>query len=592
MVDIVKQDMTDLWAISGDVVAPDSAKVRAGWAVEVVPRQWWNWMQYRADSNIAYLLQKGIPEWDATTEYLANKSFVTSGGVVYKCLFTNTGQPVTSPTHWARAFADYSLALSVLGSVTPAADRLPYFTGTNSASTTAFTSFSRTLLANSDAASMRTTLSAQASHSNLTALSGVTAATNVLPYFTGTTTMAGTPITSFGRSLVNLADAQAARTLISVYSTTEVDANLSAGLSTKQPLDATLTALAGLATGVNQLAYSTGVDSFAQTPITPFARDVIAGADALAVRTTIGADNATNLTTGQVALARLPNDLVGKNAATATALQTPRTIQGVLFDGTANITLPVVIRDSATGSAQLPAGTTSQRTASPSSGMIRYNTDLNELERYQNTQWLPINSFDKAVNLAPAVTIPSAATVDIGAAGSNSITISGTATITSFGTAPDGYTRRITFSNALTLTYNSTSLILPGNFDIAVSAGDVAEFVSLGGGNWRCVNYLKRDGSSTTGGGLGIGQSWTQLSGSRVIGTTYTNTTGKPISVSVGLSVNVGVTAQAIVDSVTLGSLANNGSGGNIYFMTFIVPVASTYRVAGATGVVQWAELR
>ena len=52
MVDIIKQDMTDIWAVAGDVVAPDSAKVRAGWAVEAVPRQWWNWFENRQDTNV------------------------------------------------------------------------------------------------------------------------------------------------------------------------------------------------------------------------------------------------------------------------------------------------------------------------------------------------------------------------------------------------------------------------------------------------------------------------------------------------------------------------------------------------------------
>ncbi|MGM8634158.1 hypothetical protein [Enterobacter roggenkampii] len=42
-----------------------------------------------------------------------------------------------------------------------------------------------------------------------------------------------------------------------------------------QPLDPTLTALAGLATGANKLPYFTGVDTAAQTDLSPVGRDII-----------------------------------------------------------------------------------------------------------------------------------------------------------------------------------------------------------------------------------------------------------------------------------------------------------------------------
>ncbi|BBT45530.1 hypothetical protein WP8W18C04_26880 [Enterobacter cloacae] len=46
-------------------------------------------------------------------------------------------------------------------------------------------------------------------------------------------------------------------------------------LSNFQPLDATLTALAGLATGANKLPYFTGADTAAQTDLTSVGRDII-----------------------------------------------------------------------------------------------------------------------------------------------------------------------------------------------------------------------------------------------------------------------------------------------------------------------------
>lgn len=465
MVDFIKQDMTDIWASSGDVTAPDSAKIATGWVVEAVPRQWWNWFENRQDTNIAYMLQKGIPEWDIVTEYQTNKSYIQRNNVVYKCILGNAGlDPATNPTNWIKAFPESSASLEAIRTLTPAADQTPYFTGANTAALMTVTAFARTLLDDPNVTTMRATLGAQATHPNLTALSGAASpATNTLAYFNSATTMIVTPFTAFGRSLIDDADAAAARTTLevdsaatvaanlaaglatkqpldttltalagtatasntinywtgvdtttttpltvfartllddadavtmrgtlSVYSIAENDAALTAGLATKQDLDATLTALAGLATGVNQLAYATGTDTFAQTTLTAFARSILDDADAVTVRGTIGADDAANLTTGVLDLARLPAALTGKNASTATALQTPRTIQGVAFDGTANITLSVVDKDSATGSAALPAGTSAQRTATPANGMLRYNNETNEFEGYQNGAWAGI----------------------------------------------------------------------------------------------------------------------------------------------------------------------------------------------------------
>lgn len=210
--DLIKYDMTDIWAVAGDVIAPDSTKIRQGWGVEVVPRQWWNWFENRQDTNIAYMLQKGIPEWDATTEYIANKSYVQRNGVVYKATATSTNNDPVNLTAWVRAFATYTTSANALGGTTAAADRLPYFTSATAASTTTLTAWARTLLDDADAAAGRATLNAQVAHQNLTGLSGVAASVNGVPYFTATTGAMGiATLTAFGRTLFGAADADAAR---------------------------------------------------------------------------------------------------------------------------------------------------------------------------------------------------------------------------------------------------------------------------------------------------------------------------------------------------------------------------------------------
>ena len=106
-----------------------------------------------------------------------------------------------------------------------------------------------------------------------------------------------------------------------------------------------------------------------------------------------------------------------------------------------------------------------------------------------------------ASNEAPTATIASASTVNIGAASANSISITGTTTITAFDTIAAGARRLVVFDGILTLTHNGTSLILPTSANITTAAGDTAEFLSLGSGNWRCVDYMRASGSSLAGGG-------------------------------------------------------------------------------------------
>lgn len=108
-----------------------------------------------------------------------------------------------------------------------------------------------------------------------------------------------------------------------------------------------------------------------------------------------------------------------------------------------------------------------------------------------------------ALNEAPIVTLASASTVNIGAASANTISISGTTTITALGTIASGAVRQIVFQGVLTLTHNGTSLILPTAANITTAAGDIAEFVSLGSGNWRCTGYTRASGLALAGGGGG-----------------------------------------------------------------------------------------
>ncbi len=213
--DLIKYDMTDIWAVAGDVVAPDAEKIRQGWGVEVVPRQWWNWFENRQDNNIAYLLQKGIPEWDAYTEYQLNKSYVQRNNTVYKCVKTGVNQdPLTATAYWVKAFVESSAALEAIRGLVPDADLVPYYTGADTASLMKVTPVARTLLDDTSVADMRATLGAQTLDVTLTALSAVDPDANTFAYFTGSTTAGSAALTQVGRNILAAADVAGVRSVL------------------------------------------------------------------------------------------------------------------------------------------------------------------------------------------------------------------------------------------------------------------------------------------------------------------------------------------------------------------------------------------
>ncbi|EOA6625341.1 phage tail protein [Escherichia coli] len=126
-------------------------------------------------------------------------------------------------------------------------------------------------------------------------------------------------------------------------------------LAGKQPLDATLTALAGLATGANKLPYFTGTDTISQTDLTSVGRDILAKTSVLAVIQYLdlrelgtSGEKIPLLSTANKWSARqtfnggITGALTG-NADTATKLKTAININGIRFDGSADININTLV---------------------------------------------------------------------------------------------------------------------------------------------------------------------------------------------------------------------------------------------------------
>lgn len=96
---------------------------------------------------------------------------------------------------------------------------------------------------------------------------------------------------------------------------------------------------------------------------------------------------------------------------------------------------------------------------------------------------------------------------------------------------------------------------------------------------------------------LGVGQTWQDVIGSRTSGTTYTNSTGKPILVSVSGTTAAAAAGgiSATVAGVVVATSTVYGPGASYQpSVAFIVPNGATYSAtySGSGSITTWAELR
>lgn len=141
---------------------------------------------------------------------------------------------------------------------------------------------------------------------------------------------------------------------------------------------------------------------------------------------------------------------------------------------------------SSTDSTSIPVGTTAQRPGSPTTGMIRFNTDLITAEGYNGTAWAPIGGGGFTVTAVQSVT--AAGTINSSTTDQRQMRlVQGNAAAVSASTTPfgtggawkDGTEIMLVGNddtNSVTLTYNDAANGLVGNF----STIEITRFKTVG----------------------------------------------------------------------------------------------------------------
>ena len=300
--------------------------------------------------------------------------------------------------------------------------------------------------------------------------------------------------------------------------------------------------------------------------------------------------------TGIVTAPTFSGDLSG-NAATATTLQTARTINGVSFNGSANITVsdstkaPLANPVFTGGSITIPVGTTAQRPSSPANGMTRFNTTTNTFETYVNNGWQPFDQY--AYTNIQAFTSSSTFTVPAGVTKLQVLVVAG-------GGGGGGYyyaggggaggliferNYKVTPAEVITATVGSGGATQSTN-GVSGNPGNNSVFGTLtaiaggggGGGNHQ--------GGGSGGSGGGCGPSGTTIG----LGGACTNSQGSNggatgLSAGVGGGGGGGGAGKPGTDTISSTNSAQYGHGGNgLYIQLFSAYGASGYFAGGGGG--------
>lgn len=353
----------------------------------------------------------------------------------------------------------------------------------------------------------------------------------------------------------------------------------SASAASTSQANAASSASAASSSEANASSFADSASSFATDA--GVARDaaVVAKNDAQTAATNAAASatQASNVLSSSLLKANNLSDLQSVSAA-----KTNLGLNNV--DNTSDVNKPIstaqaaglVSKDSSTGSAQLPAGTTAQR--SPNGvGKMRYNTDLGRAEVNNGASWDqlggdvvgPSSSTDNALvrfnSTTGKIVKNSSATLN----DSGELSVSALQ-VGQSGTASNNFHWRNLLDGLLRLSRGNAGT--PITDVMRVKANNSVEFP----------------------GGVSSGRANTDVTASRAFGTTYTNSTVNDIEVRVVVVQGSNGVIQAVVAGVVSAAMQLSATS-NYATITFTVPAGSTYALnvtAGTMTMQRWTELR
>ena len=142
-------------------------------------------------------------------------------------------------------------------------------------------------------------------------------------------------------------------------------------------------------------------------------------------------------------------------------------------------------------------------------------------------------------------------------------------------------------ATAVTNATNAVNATNATNATTATTAGNVSGVVAIVNGG---TGQTTAAGAGAAFGALGVGQSYSVVTASRAVGTTYTNSTGRPIFVVISGFVNGAGGGFFYVNGVLITQISG-GSAITQQTGYMIVPTGATYAVTGGITVSYWSEL-